>query len=126
MRVLTRSRPILMALVPSRTKTRRVRRQAVNLFRVGIELRTRSRTGVLLYVSMAEHRAEIVGDRAIVEKVSPEHWAQAMEAMIADLKDGRPADAMIDAIAVIGDILAVHFPRTGLDPDELPDRVIEL
>ena len=49
--------PLRMALTPGRTKSRRVHRRAIELFRTGCELKTRGRTGVLLYVSLAEHRS---------------------------------------------------------------------
>ena len=115
-----------MALTPGATKSRRVRRRAVLLFRASIESRTASRTGVLLYVSEAEHRAEIVTDAAIHAKVPPEAWGEAMAGLLAHIRDGRPGDGMVEAIGAIGSVLAGHFPRTGTDPNELPDRLIEL
>jgi putative membrane protein len=48
------------ALAPASTKTRRVRRRAIMIFQVGTERRTATRTGVLVYLSLAEHRAEMV------------------------------------------------------------------
>lgn len=114
------------ALAPGATKHRRVRRRAVDLFKAGTEQRTLSRTGVLLYLSVAERRAEIVADAAIASKVSPEAWGEAMAALIAGIKADAPGRGMADAIGRIGVVLAQHFPRTGTDPDELPDRLIRL
>jgi len=119
-------RPLRMALTPASTKTRRVRRRAIMLFKAGIERRTATRTGVLLYLSLAEHRAEIVADEAIHAKVPPERWGIAMAGLVDALKAGQPAEGLITAIAQIGAILEETFPRTGRDPDELPDRLIEL
>lgn len=118
--------PLRMAFTPAKTKTRRVRNRAIALFKASTERRTRSRTGVLIYLSLAEHRAEIVADEAIVAKVAPEAWGAAMAAMIVHLKAGRPGDGMAAAVAAIGDVLAEHFPRTGTDPDEMPNRMIQL
>ena len=115
-----------MTLTPRATKSRRVRRRAVLLFRASIESRTASRTGVLLYLSEAERRAEIVTDAAIHAKVPNTAWGEAMAALTDAIRDGRPGDGMVAAIAAIGRILAEHFPRTGTDPNELPDRLIEL
>ena len=125
-RLILAWRPLRMALTPGSTKARRVRRRAIALFKTGIERRTATRTGVLLYLSLAEHRAEIVADAAIHAKVPPERWGVAMAGLVDALKDGRSADAMVSAIAQIGAILEETFPRTGRDPDELPDRLIEL
>jgi putative membrane protein len=118
--------PLRMALTPGATKSRRVRRRAIQFFRLGAEHRTVGRTGVLLYLSLAEHRAEIVADAAIDAKVAPETWGRAMAALIGELKAGRPGEGMAKAVATIGDVLAEHFPKTGTDRDELPDRLIEL
>jgi putative membrane protein len=117
---------IRMLLTPGATKARRVRRRAVLLFRTSIESRTKTQTGVLLYLSSAEHRAEIVTDAAIHAAIGPEAWGDAMATLLAAIKDGRPGDGLVDAIAAIGAVLAQHFPYTGTDPNELPDRLIEL
>jgi putative membrane protein len=118
--------PLRMALTPRATRARRVRRRAVALFRTAAEQRTVARTGVLLYLSLAEHRAEIVADAAIHDRVSPDVWGEAMAALIVAVRDGRPGDGMADAVARIGAVLAEHFPRSPGDVNELPDRLIVL
>lgn len=125
-RLLTAPLTVRMALTPGRTKTRRVRARAVLLFRAAIEMRTASRTGVLLYLSLAERRAEIVTDAAVLARVRPEAWGHAMHALVEALRDGRAGDGMVAAIAQVGAVLAESFPHTGTDPNELPDRLIEL
>jgi putative membrane protein len=115
-----------LALTPAATKHRRVRRRALMLFRTGTEQRTLSTTGVLLYLSLAERRAEIVADAAIHAKAPQEEWGEAMAALVAAMHDNRPGDGMAAAIERIGAVLAKHFPRTGTDPNELPDRLIQL
>ncbi|MBY8828752.1 TPM domain-containing protein [Hephaestia mangrovi] len=121
-----RSTRLRMALTPGTTKSRRVRARAVLLFRASIESRTATRTGVLLYLSEAEHRAEIVADAAIHAKVPDSEWGEAMALLLDAIRDDRPGDGMVTAIAAIGRVLADHFPHTGTDPNELPDRLIEL
>jgi len=123
---LLKWRPLRMALTPGSTKTRRVRRRAVMLFKTGAERRTIGRTGILIYLSMAEHRAEIVGDEAITKVTTPETWGEAMAALIADVKAGRPGDGIVAAVEIIGQVLAEHFPKTGADTNEIPDKLIEL
>ena len=54
--------PLRLALTPKAIKMARVRARAISLFKVGTEAKTVGRTGVLLYLSMKEHRAEIVAD----------------------------------------------------------------
>ena len=49
-----------------------------------------------------------------------------MAALIAEIREGRPGEGLSAAIGKIGAILAEHFPFTGTDPNEMPDRLIEL
>ena len=118
--------PLRLALTPRATKARRVRRRAISFFAVGTERRTEARVGVLLYLSLAEHQAEIVADAAIHGKVAPECWGETMAALIEAVRDGRPGDGMAAAVERIGAVLAQHFPKTLADRNELPDRLIEL
>jgi putative membrane protein len=118
--------PLKFWLVLPTIKTRRTLGRAVSLFKVGAERRTHGRTGILIYLSMREHRAQILADEAIASKVPPEIWGDAMAAMLAHIKDGRVADGMIAAVEKVGAVLAEHFPRDEDDVNELPDRLIEL
>ena len=118
--------PLRLALTPSATKARRVRRQAVTLFRAAAEGRTHASTAILLYLSLAEHRAEIVADSAINSAVAPERWGDAMAALIHAVSQERTADGMVDAISMLGAILAEQRPRGSINPNELPDQLIEL
>ena len=119
-------RPLRLFLTPGATKTRRVRRRAVMLFKTGAERRTVGRTGILIYLSMAERRAEIVGDEAITAVTTPETWGEAMAALLVEVKAGRPGDGIVAAVERIGEVLAEHFPRTAGDRNEIPDKLIEL
>ena len=119
-------KPLLFILVPPPIKKARVRRRAVSLFRVSTDHRTVGRTGILLYLSMREHRAEIVADEAIVAKVAPETWGDAMVAMIDLVRTGSPGEGMAEAVRQMGIVLSEHFPKTDQNPNELPDRLIEL
>jgi putative membrane protein len=123
---LLKWRPLRMLLTPGATKTRRVRRRAIMLFKTGAERRTIGRTGILIYLSMAEHRAEIVADEAITKVTTPETWGEAMAELLADVKQGNPADGIIAAVGIIGGVLAEHFPKSGEDTNEIPDKLIEL
>lgn len=124
--LLLQWQPLRFALVPGPIKTARALGHAVDLFKVGAERRTHGRTGILIYLSMREHRAEIIADEAIASKVAPETWGEAMAALLVHVRDGRLADGMIAAVGKAGAVLAEHFPRDEHDVNELPDRLIEL
>ena len=118
--------PLRLRLTPSATRRRRVRARAIELFKVGAEARTTGRTGILIFLSLGEHMAEIIADEAIHSKVDPGLWGDAMIAMVAEVREGRIADGMIAAVAQVGVILHEHLPRSVDDSKELPDRLIEL
>jgi len=118
--------PLRLALTPRHIKIARVRGRAVSMFKVGTEAKTVGRTGVLLYLSMKEHRAEIVADEEIARLVAPEVWGDAMIALLDRVKAGKPGEGMAEAVRQMGIVLAEHFPKGSENPNELPDRLIEL
>lgn len=124
--MILRYMPLRLFLTPGATKTRRVRRRALTVFKAAAERRTAGRTGILIYLSMGEHRAEIIGDEAITSVTTPEDWGEAMADLLAHVRQGRIADGMVAAIDDIGVVLAKHFPRSTADKNEIPDKLIEL
>ncbi|WP_374526404.1 TPM domain-containing protein [Sphingopyxis sp.] len=119
-------RPLRLWLTPRAILAGRVRARAIDLFKVGTEAKTLGRTGVLLYVSLREHRADIVADEAIAAKVAPEVWGDAMASLIDLVRKGQPGAGMAEAVRQMGAVLTEHFPRGSENPNELPDRLIEL
>lgn len=119
-------RPLRLALVPKAVRMRRVRARALQAFHLGTDRRTTGRTGILLYLSLAERRAEIIADKAIHARVEDDAWGVAMADLLAEVRQGRIADGLIAAIGDIGAVLATHLPRASNDVNELPDRLIEL
>lgn len=119
-------KPLRFALIPGAVKTARVHSRAIRAFRIGAQQRTTGRTGVLIYLSMREHRAEIVADEAIAHKVDPAVWGEVMSAMLPHVRTGHVAQGMAVAVERVGQIVAEHFPRAADDINELPDRLIEV
>ena len=113
-------------MVPRRAREDRAHAEAMRQFSAqGLE-KTAERTGVLIFASVAERYVAIIADAGIDEKVSSAVWDEGVILMIAAMRDGRPADGFVAAIQFCGDILAVHFPPGALNPDELPNRLVEL
>jgi putative membrane protein len=119
-------RPLRLFLTPGATKHRRVRRRAIAIFQASAPGRTTGKTGILIYLSLAERRAEIVADEAILKVTDDHTWGEAMHALIEDVRAGRPADGICAAIERIGVVLSEHFPRSAGDVNEIPDKLIEL
>ena len=124
--LILRWRRLRFALVPGPIKHARVRARALSYYRVGTETRTTGGTGVLIYLSRAERRAEIVTDPEVTAAIPAREWGAAMAAMIGHIGDNRVADGMIDAIGQVGAILTRHFPLDTADANQLPNRVIEV
>lgn len=119
-------RPLRLAVTPATIRARRVHARALSAFRIGAERRTTGRTGILIYLSLAEHRAEIIADETIASKVDADVWGEALAAMLVEIRRGQMADGLIAAIGRVGALLAEHLPRAADDVNELPDRLIEV
>src|SRR5690242_8405684 len=77
--------PLRLLLTPAATKHRRVRRRAIAIFQAAAAGRTAHKTGVLIYLSLAERRAEIVADEAILKVTDDHSWGEAMTALITEV-----------------------------------------
>ncbi len=119
--------PVRRLLTPSGLKRERVRARAREQFIAKNLHATRERTGVLIYVSLAERMAELIADEGIADHVEPHVWDRAMEVLTEGLRRGEPAAGFAAAIGLCGEVLAERFPaRPGDNPDELPDAVVVL
>jgi putative membrane protein len=118
--------PLRLFLTPGATKHRRVRRRAIAIFQAAAAGKTKGRTGILIYLSLAERRAEIIGDEAILKVTDDHTWGEAMHALIEEVREGKVADGICAAIDRVGVVLSEHFPRSADDCNEIPDKLIEL
>ena len=118
--------PLRLWLVPGPIKAARVHARAVTAFKLGAEQRSAGRTGVLIYLSLAEHRAVILADAAIASKVSPDVWGDAMHALLGPIRQGHVAEGMVAAIGMVGAVLTAHLPPRAADTNDIPDRLIEV
>jgi putative membrane protein len=115
-------------IVPGRTKRERAHAAAMRQFWAHGMHKTQSRTGVLIFAAQAERYVEIIADGGINAKVTQDVWDGAVASLVAAIKDGRPGDGFVEAIAQCGAVLAQHFPAPpgAANPDELPDRLVEI
>jgi len=85
---------------------------------------TRHRNAVLIYLVPLTRQFAVVGDAGVHEKCGDAFWQRVSAQMAGLLKQGRSNEAILEAIQMIGDILARHFPRDPDDRNELPDRIV--
>ncbi len=115
--------PVRVALLPRAARRALAHRVAMEQFVSRGIARTADRTGILIFVSLAERYARIIADEGIAGRVAQAEWQGAIDALTGHMRDGRIADAFITAIDRCGTVLATHFPSTGPDRSELPDRI---
>ena len=117
---------IKFLVVPRRAKHDRAHAEAMRQFLVqGID-KTKHRTGVLIFASAAERYVEIVADAGINDRILASVWDDAVGALVAAIKAGRPGDGFVAAIEQCGAVLAAHFPPGSLKRDELQDKLLEI
>ena len=69
---------------------------------------------MLVFASLFEHRAVVLGDHGIHAKMGEAAWQRAVDALVAGLRRGAPADGFDAAIEQCGEVLAAAFPaRAG-------------
>lgn len=103
---------------------RRVHQRAVKAFLSEEVFKTLDRTGILLLVSLMEHRIEVFGDEGIHRKVADDDWVHVVEAIREGIVKKRLADGLVAGIGLCGELL----DRKGVtiredDVDELSDSV---
>ncbi len=111
-------------LVGESQLTRMVHLQAMRAFTEEEVFDTRDRTGILLFISLFEHRIEVLGDTGINAKVSADDWTDVVDRIRKGIQQGNLANGLIDAIDRCGELLE----RKGVeirpdDTNELSDKV---
>ena len=103
---------------------RTVHHRAMRAFVEEEVFNTRDRTGILLFISLLEHRIEVLGDEGINRRVSADDWAEVVAKIRDGIKQKQIARGLIDAIEICGKLLE----RRGVeiqpdDSDELSNEV---
>jgi len=112
--------------VPMRLRYRYAHANAVKQFLARNVHITEARTGVLLFVSLAERYAEVVADAGIDRRVDQSAWDGVVRTLVEHAAGDRLADGFVAAVAAVGALLERHFPRDELDVNELDDHVVEI
>ncbi len=124
--VLLRWPALRLAVTPRSIKRQRAHRLAMEQFLAQNIHMTDQRTGVLIFLSMAERYIEIIADQGIYEKVDKQIWDKTVQAMSAHIRQGQIADGFVEAVSSCGQVLARHFPPGSSNVDELPNTIIEI
>ncbi len=118
--------PIERLLAGRRAMDEAVRARALRAFHEHGLQRTAQGTGVLVFASLFEREAVVLGDHGIHARIGDGEWNRAVAALAAGMREGDPAKGFVEAVALCGARLAEHFPRdpaTRPPPNELEDTI---
>ena len=122
--ILSRWSAVQRLLTPKTDQIEQVDRRAeLEFFELEMAA-TRGGTGVLLLVSLMEHRAVVLADHAIAEKLDARTWQELVDLMIAGVKQGDLGGGMTRAVLRCGELLAPHFPIDDDDENELRNHLV--
>jgi putative membrane protein len=119
-------RPVARLLVPAAARRGRARAAARALFVERAVHATRGRTGVLIYVELAERQVAVVADLAAAKALDAEEGRRAVARVEGALAGGGGAHALAAALASLTRPLAAALPRAADDENELPDGIVQL
>ncbi|MGB7041710.1 MAG: TPM domain-containing protein [Xanthobacteraceae bacterium] len=114
---------VRVALMPRAARRAVAYRVAMEQFAIRGIAHKRDRTGILIFVSLAERCARIIADEGIAACVHQSEWQEAVNELIAHTSTGHMTEGFISAIEICGNVLARSFPRAETSGDELPDRI---
>jgi putative membrane protein len=116
------SPPLRRLLTTGKRRQSQLREAAAALFVEEGVANTRARTGVLVYVSLLERQVEVIPDVGITGHVQPDVWSHCLFELkkIGSAPDA--AQALLDGIRRLGDVLSQDLPAGEDNPDELPNR----
>ncbi len=86
-------------------------------------MRTKKRNGVLILVSLSDHRFAIVGDTGIHAKAGRDFWHSVAAQMETYFKRNELVSGLENGILVIGEVLKAHFPIEKGDRNELSNQI---
>lgn len=115
-----------MMLVPHRVRYKRAHLNALQQFITRNVHLTHKRTGILLFVSLAERYAEVIADAGINARVEQQEWNDIVATLSSHASKGSVSDGFVEAIAQVGTLLALHIPKDTDEINELEDHLVEL
>jgi putative membrane protein len=110
------------ALVPAEVLEARVHERATRAFLEEEVFRTRDRTGILIFLSLFEHRVVILADRGLDGRVTPGQWEEVVLSIASGMRRGQPGPALAEGIRRCASLTAQAPPRPD-DRDELPGQL---
>jgi putative membrane protein len=105
--------PLGRRLTPRRLQRANAHRAALAQFQLRELDRIGERSGVLVYVSLAERYARVVAAEAAAQAIAQVQWQALIDALVADIGQRGPAEALARAAPRCAAALAPAFPPTA-------------
>lgn len=85
---------------------------------------TKDHTGILVYISLFEHKVRVLADTGIDAVVGKQAWQEVVDTITTGIHEKRQGKAILEAVRICGKLLSQHFPRKSDDRNELGDAMI--
>lgn len=122
--IVKRALPLKRLFISDQEIDEEVEESAISAFYRNGLYKTKNETGVLVYISVFEHRVWVLADRGINEKVNPETWQEVVDMITIGIKKKTTGESIVKAIHRIGEILEAHFPVKPDDANELKNLIV--
>lgn len=110
-------------IVPRNIRNRKVQERATRYFMESGVYNTKDRTGILIFISLMEHRVELLADSGINQKIDDKKWQNIVDNIIKGIKQKEITSHLVESIDECGELLAKHFPIQVDDENELADDI---
>ena len=108
--------PLRLWLTPRSVRRANAHRAALAQFQLRELDRIGERSGVLVYVSLAERYARVVAAESAAQAIAQGQWQAFVDALGAEMRERGAAEALTGAAARCADVLGPAFPPTGAPP----------
>lgn len=111
-------------LIPKKLMAHKVHTAAMmSFYRNGVH-KTKDRTGILIYISLAERMVVVIGDEGIHNKVGNDAWNDVVSIIVNGIKTKKVEQGIIDGVESCRGLLKKHFPISAHDTNELSNKVV--
>lgn len=102
------------------------RERARELFALHRVWDTEENCGVLIYVNLADHKVEIVADRAVGRLIDASDWQAICHTMTHGFARGEFHDSVNAALQKLNTLLQQHYPAQGARDNQIDNRPVLL
>lgn len=108
----------------NKRKETAVMQRAIRAFYEKGLYKTRQNTGILFFISLLERKVWVLADKGIYEKIKQEKLNSFAAKVSHGIKEGCACESLCEAIIEAGNLLALYFPITPDDINELSDEIL--